>query len=66
MKTQTAIDLAKTAKALADLLGITPGAISQWGEDVPDARTWQLRCIKPEWFSDLSHLAPTEKAASHA
>ena len=29
---------------------ITPSAISQWGENVPKAREWQLRAIRPEWF----------------
>lgn len=52
MKTEKAIDHAGSPKALADLLGITPSAISQWGEDVPQAREWQLRVMKPEWFSD--------------
>jgi len=51
MKKQTAIDLAKSSKALAELLGINPSAISQWGDDVPDSRVWQLRCLKPEWFT---------------
>lgn len=51
MKTDDAIRLAGgAAKDLADLLGITPSAISQWGETVPQAREWQLRAIRPEWF----------------
>ena len=50
MKTEQAIKLADGAKALAELLGITPSAISQWGADVPQAREWQLRLLKPEWF----------------
>lgn len=50
MKTQHAIRQAGAPKALADLLGITPSAISQWGDDVPQAREWQLRLLKPEWF----------------
>jgi len=50
MKKQNAIDLAGSAKALADLLGINQSAISQWGDDLPDGRVWQLKCIKPEWF----------------
>lgn len=51
MKKQTAIDLAGSAKALADLLGIQQSAISQWGDEVPDARVWQLRCLMPAWFA---------------
>lgn len=50
MKTETAIHLAGGTTALASLLGITPGAVSQWGEEIPDGREWQLRVIQPEWF----------------
>jgi len=50
MKTQTAIDMAGNAAALALLLEISPSAVSQWGENVPGPRVWQLRVIKPSWF----------------
>lgn len=50
MKKQDAIDLAGSPTALARLLGITAGAITQWGDDVPDARIWQLKVVKPLWF----------------
>lgn len=52
MKTEHAIQHAGTPKALADLLGITPSAISQWGDEVPQAREWQLRVLRPEWFAE--------------
>jgi predicted transcriptional regulator len=52
MKTERAIELAGNAKALADLLGITPSAISQWDENVPETRIWQLRVLRPEWFKE--------------
>lgn len=52
MKTQDAIHLAGSARSLAELLGITGGAISQWPENVPEARMWQLRVLKPEWFPE--------------
>lgn len=45
MKTQHAIDLAGSPKELADLLGITPSAVSQWGDEVPPARQLQLQQI---------------------
>lgn len=35
--------------ALAALLGVSLPAISQW-ETVPEARLWQARALKPEWF----------------
>lgn len=50
MKTERAIELAGGPKALAELLEITPSAVSQWGEDVPQAREWQLKVVRPEWF----------------
>jgi hypothetical protein len=50
MKTQQAIELAGNAAALAKLLGITPSAITQWGENVPEKRVWQMRLLKPSWF----------------
>lgn len=66
MKTQVAIHLTGTAKALADLLGITPGAVSQWGDDIPEARMWQLRVIKPEWFASGAEGAPEVPAKAEA
>lgn len=43
MKTEQAIKYAGSAKALADLLEITPSAISQWDGEVPPARQLQLQ-----------------------
>ena len=70
MKTDQAIEQAGSTKALADLLGITPSAISQWGKDVPDSRCWQLKVLKPEWFEATgadcrnrrAETAPCQKA----
>lgn len=64
MKTETAIKHAGTPKALADLLEITPSAISQWGADVPQAREWQLRVLRPQWFLEVSQKP--SKARGHA
>lgn len=50
MKTQTAIDLAGGVTALAKLLGVSRPAIYQWGGQMPKAREWQLRVLKPDWF----------------
>lgn len=61
MKTEQAIEHAGSARALADLLGITPSAISQWGDEVPEARYWQLRVLHPEWFADQ----PVEDKRTH-
>jgi len=45
-----AIEKAGSAMALAKLLGITRQAISQWGDQVPQARLRQLKALKPQWF----------------
>ncbi len=63
MKTKDAIELAGNAKALSELLGITQGAVSQWGDEVPQAREWQLRLIKPQWFRQKPKLTSTQSAA---
>ena len=49
MDKSTAIKLAGSGKKLADLLGITKGAVTNW-KQIPKARIWQLKVIKPEWF----------------
>jgi DNA-binding transcriptional regulator YdaS (Cro superfamily) len=50
MEKEQAIKLAGTAMMLAKILGITRQAISQWGSTVPQARLWQLKVLRPEWF----------------
>lgn len=52
MKKAEAIKLAGTAQAIADLLDITPSAVSQWPDDIPELRVYQIKALKPEWFSD--------------
>lgn len=60
MKTKDAISHATSATALAELLGITQSAISQWGEDVPQSRIWQLRVLRPGWFEPIQEQAEPE------
>jgi predicted transcriptional regulator len=43
------IRLAGSQRDLADILGISQAAVSQW-KTVPKARMWQLLVLKPEWF----------------
>lgn len=50
MKTKDAIELAGNAAVLSEMLEITPSAISQWGDDIPNKRVWQLRVLRPKWF----------------
>lgn len=66
MKTEEAIQRAGgKAASLAAILGITPGAVSQWGEDVPDQRVWQLRVIRPDWFRERAAKPRKVKAVTH-
>ena len=50
MDKQTAIEKAGSVTELAKLLGIKREAIYQWGTQVPKARVWQLKILRPEWF----------------
>lgn len=62
MKTTRAVELAGGKAKLAQLLGITPGAVSQWGEDLPPSRVWQLQLLRREWFGhgDESSIVANE------
>lgn len=37
---------------LARILGVSPSAVSQYGEELPDVRALQLYTLRPEWFRD--------------
>ena len=50
MKKQYAIEKAGSRRALSEILGISQAAISMWGENIPQARVWQLKTLRPEWF----------------
>lgn len=50
MEKDKAIELAGGLSALAQILGITPAAVSQWKLMVPESRVWQLKVLRPEWF----------------
>lgn len=40
-----AIALFGSAKGLAEALGITEGAVSQWGDEMPELRRYQVEAI---------------------
>jgi hypothetical protein len=42
---------------------ITSSAVSQWGEDMPEGRLWQLKVIRPEWFLNHSRRAGDRQSA---
>jgi hypothetical protein len=49
MTKQELIKKAGSRPMLATLLGVSLAAISQW-ETVPEARLWQARVLRPDWF----------------
>jgi predicted transcriptional regulator len=52
MSKEDAIFKAGSQAALARLLGVTRGAVSQW-KNMPKGRLYQLMVLKPEWFDRL-------------
>jgi DNA-binding transcriptional regulator YdaS (Cro superfamily) len=52
MSKNDAISKAGSQTALARLLGVTRGAVSQW-KQLPKGRLYQLMVIKPEWFEKI-------------
>ena len=58
MTTSDAVAFFGSATKLARALGIKPAAISQWGENVPQPRVWQLQVMKPSWFRKPKPTAP--------
>jgi biotin operon repressor len=49
MTKEQAIKNAGSAKKLAEMLGISRAAVSQW-KAIPQARLWQLKVLQPGWF----------------
>jgi len=49
MKKLDAIRCAGSKAKLARALGVTPSAVSQWGDELPKQRAWQVRAMYPEW-----------------
>lgn len=51
MNKEQLIKLAGSQGELAKLLGISQPAVAAW-KDVPKARIWQLKLLKPKWFKE--------------
>jgi predicted transcriptional regulator len=49
MTKQELLKKVRNQTELAELLGIKQSAVSQWKE-IPKARIWQLKLLKPKWF----------------
>lgn len=50
MEKHELIKLAGSQNRLAQLIGISQAAVCQW-VTIPEARIWQLKLLKPEWFA---------------
>lgn len=48
MTKKQAIEAFGSVKALADALGITEAAVSQWGDTIPELRRYQIQIIMQE------------------
>ncbi|AUD56157.2 Cro/Cl family transcriptional regulator [Salmonella enterica subsp. enterica serovar Newport] len=57
MKKVKAIELAGSQAKLARLLKVSKGAVSQWGDDIPELRALQLEKLLAKKMQ-----APAEKA----
>ena len=62
IKTQQAEAWAGGTVALAAIFGISHSAVSQWGEELPEARGYELQVKRPEWFFQNGNLRPAPKA----
>ncbi len=61
IKTKSAEALAGGTVALAQIFGISHSAVSQWGEDIPEAREYELRVKRPDWFFKNGNIRPPTK-----
>jgi hypothetical protein len=50
MDTKEAINLAGSPSILAKILNVSPSAVTQWRDTLPDLRVVQLYALRPEWF----------------
>jgi hypothetical protein len=64
MKTQDVILLfGNSIRAAAEGLKITPQAIYQWGEEVPELREYKIRKQFPDFDARVAALKPQRAAA---
>jgi predicted transcriptional regulator len=53
------INLAGSQTNLAKLFGITTSAVAQWEEEIPELRVFQLKELRPEWFTQEGSIVST-------
>ena len=59
MEFQIAKQKAGSARALADLFGVSVQAVYRWARDgeLPASRVYELRVKRPEWFEARDEVA---------
>lgn len=60
IKTSDAIQYFKNASRLAEEIGITPQAINQWGEYIPDPSVGKIMAVIPGIPYKIIRDAPTK------
>ncbi|WP_407410708.1 Cro/CI family transcriptional regulator [Acinetobacter sp.] len=61
IKTSEAIKHFKNASRLADEIEITPQAINQWGEYVPDPSVGKIMAVIPNISYEIIRKTPTKQ-----
>lgn len=64
MRTDAVIAVFGSAKALADCLGVSKSAISQWGDEIPALREYQLREKRPSIERELAAIQTPKREAA--
>ncbi|WP_180100931.1 Cro/CI family transcriptional regulator [Acinetobacter sp. YH12151] len=59
IKTSDALDHFKNASRLAEEIGITPQAINQWGEYIPDPSVGKIMAVIPGISYKIVREVPT-------
>jgi hypothetical protein len=63
MTKQDLYSLTGGPSAAARIFGITPSAVSQWPDPIPEARVFELKGRRPDLFEQLSPLSASEAPA---
>lgn len=64
IETKSAEAWAGGTVALAQIFGISHSAVSQWGDEIPRARVFELMQKRPEWFFKNGNLRPPPKVTA--
>ncbi|MFI8608532.1 Cro/CI family transcriptional regulator [Pseudomonas sp. NPDC077649] len=66
MKTKSAADFFGSKKKLAEALGISPSAVTMWGDEVPELRQYQIeRLTRGKLKSDTRTASAGQVGSIH-